>query len=104
MILDIRLLDTRRRAQEGAGFELVGGAKPGFGEHPLRTGNPLPEPGQPGIERDRLGRDLLEIELHMVLQVGADARSVDLDLDAHVLQVLRRPDARQHQELRRVEG
>src|SRR6186713_1021385 len=85
MILDIRLLQPRRGTQEGAGFELVGSAEAALGKQPLCTSDTLPEPWQPGIERHRLGRDLLEIEFHMVLQIGADARPIDLYLNAHVL-------------------
>ena len=103
VILDVGLLDAGRRAKEGAGLELVGGTEPGLEQHPLRARHPLPEPRKPGIEGDRLQADLLEIELHVILKVGADARAVGLDLDAHVLQVLGRADARQHQELRGVE-
>ncbi len=39
----------------------------------------------------------------MVLQVSSD-RQIDLWLDAHLGEMRRRADARQHQELRRVEG
>ncbi|ENN86115.1 hypothetical protein RHSP_32539 [Rhizobium freirei PRF 81] len=103
VILDIRLLDAGRRAQERTGFELVGGAEPLLEEQPLRARDPLHVPGQPGIERHRLHADLLEIEFHMVLQVRADARSVELHLDPHVAQVLTRSDAGEHQQLRGVE-
>lgn len=102
MILDIGLLDARRRAQEGAGFELVGSAEAGFEEHPLRADNPLHVPGQPGVERDRLQAGLLEIEFHMVLQVGADARPVVFHLYAHLLQMLPGADAGEHQQFREL--
>ena len=40
----------------------------------------------------------------MVLQIGADPGAVGDDLDAHVTQMRRRADARQHQQFGRVEG
>ncbi len=40
----------------------------------------------------------------MVLQIGTDARAVHFHLDTHVLQMLRRTDAGEHQQFRRVEG
>ena len=38
----------------------------------------------------------------MIVQVRADARQIMQHLDAHILQMLRRTDARQQQELRRT--
>ena len=55
------------------------------------------------VERDRLLRRDLEIELEMVLQVLADPGQVDDERDAVRLQLRRRPDAGQLQELRRVD-
>ena len=90
-------------ADEGGALELVRGAEPGLGEQPLR-----PDPRHAGVvvvavERDRLQALHLDVELEVVLQVRADAGAVGDDRDAVLGEVRRRADAREHQELRRVD-
>ena len=55
------------------------------------------------VQRDRARAGLLHVDLEVVLQVGADARAVGDDLDAVLAKLLRRPDAGEHQKLRRVD-
>ena len=69
VVLDVGIVDAGRRAHEGRRLELVGGAEPGLEEQPLRADQRLGERVEHRVERDRLGRFLLDVELQMVLQV-----------------------------------
>ena len=103
MILDIGIIDPRRRADKGAGLKLVRGPKPLFGEQPLRPDQRLAPEIPVFIERDRQLRGELEIDLHMVLQIGPDAGPVCDNLNPMRRQMARIANARQHQQLRRVD-
>ena len=82
---------------------MVGGAEPGLEEQPFGADQRLREQVQLRIERDRLQQFLLDVELHMVLQVLPDAgRSATTSMPCSV-EMLGRADARQHQELRRID-
>ena len=67
MILDIWVFHPFIRADEGGGFKLVRGAKPGFCQQPFSAdtglGYQIPIP----VKRDRLDTGLLDIQLQMVL-------------------------------------
>ncbi len=104
MILDVGVVDAGRRAHEGCRLEMVGGAEAGLEEQPFGADQRLGERVEDRIERDRLERFLLDVEFHMVLQIAPDAGAVGDDLDAVALQLLGRSDARQHEELGRVDG
>ena len=54
------------------------------------------------IERDALRAPRDQPDLHVILQIVADAGRVEHDIDAVLLQQLRRPDAGELQQLRRV--
>ena len=56
------------------------------------------------VERDRLRATHHDADLHVILQVVADAGRVEHDVDAVALQQLRRPDAGELQQLRRIIG
>ena len=56
------------------------------------------------VQRDRPGAAPAQIGVEMVVQVGPDRRHVAHHRDAHVLQVLRRPQAGQQQQLRGAVG
>jgi hypothetical protein len=104
MVLDVGVLDAGLGADEGAGFEMVGGAEARAQEQPLGSDQALPEQIELGIERDRLRAADLEIDLQMVLQVLADAGQMMHRSDAGRTQALLVADARQLQQLGRVEG
>jgi len=74
------------------------------GSHDYRY---FPDPDLPPLRRHRRHR-LQGLPLHealgVVLQVLPHSRGVDDDLDADLAQVLGRPDAREHQQLRPVDG
>jgi len=57
-----------------------------------------------GLHRDRLLRAVLDVDLEVVLEVLADTRQIGHDRDPQRAQVRRVADARQLEELRRVEG
>jgi hypothetical protein len=83
MKLDVGVgYDARRRADEAAALELVGRARPGLEEQPLRPDQRLGEQVPVFVERDRLDAFLLDVELEVILQIGADARPVGDDIDA----------------------
>ena len=52
------------------------------------------------IEGDALGATRHQPDLHVILQVVADAGCVEHDADAVLLQQIRRPDAGELQQLR----
>ena len=103
MELDVRIADARARADEAARLEMVRCAKPAPAHEPLQPDQPSREQPRMAVERDRLLRGHLEIELEMVLQVLADSRPVGDDVDPERSELRRRSDARQLQELRRID-
>ena len=84
MKLDVGPADARARADEAAGFEMVGRAEPGFEGDPAHADQGLGQQAGRRIERDRLRAGLLDIEFQMVLEVRADAGQVVDDRDAAV--------------------
>ncbi len=91
--------------EEAAGLREVGGEQP----PPLAT--PAQDLArQSGEPRRREAEEVRALglvdqgEVEVILQVAADARQSVLDGNAMALQLLRRADARQQQELRRLEG
>ena len=103
MELDVGKLDPRRRAHEGRDLELVGGAEPALQKQPLRPDQKLRRPVEVAVEGDRLAAAHLDVELQVVLQVRPDPGAVGDHRDPVLGEVRRRPDARQHQELRGVD-
>ena len=106
--MDTGCRGTRRPAAErtkAADFELVRGAEPDLER--AATAAPIAQPRRPvvvAVEGDRLQAPHLDVELEVVLQVGADARAGRRRPAMPVLgEVRRRADPRQHQELRRVD-
>ena len=56
------------------------------------------------VQRDALGAARHHPHLHVVLQIVADAGRIEHDIDAVVLEQVRRSDAGELQQLRRVVG
>ena len=94
----------RPRAGDHGEAGAVGGVEAGVGPAPRRdaadrrprTG---PRPGLPLLEAHPVD----DADLVAVLQVAADTRQVDAHRDAELLEFRARSDAREHQELGRVE-
>ena len=103
MVLDVRVVDAGRGTHEGGCLEMVRCAEAGLEEQPLGADQRFRKWIEDRVERDRLDRFLLDIELHVILQVLSDARPVRDDRDAVFLELFRRTDARQHQELWRID-
>ena len=82
---------------------MVGGAEAAPEQQPARADQRLRHQVPVAVERDRPPARHLQVDLEMVLQVGADAGPVGDDRDAVLAQVRRRADARQHEERRRVD-
>ena len=100
----VRVGDVVVRAGEPAALEMVGRAGPAPEEQPLGADErPAPELGRGRLHRDGLEAPVLDVDLEVVLEVGTDARQVGHDGDAEVLQVRRRADAGELEQLRRVD-
>ena len=104
VVLDVRVLHAGAGADEAAGFEVVGGAEAIPEQEPARADQALGDKVPVAVERDRLAALHLQVDLQMVLQVGADAGPVGDHIDAVLLQVLAGADAGEHENLRRVDG
>ncbi len=103
MELDVGIAHARARADEAAGLEMIGGAETAPAGQPVQPDEAARDEAGVAVERDRLLRGDLEIELEMVLQVLADPRTVGDDVDPEAPQLRRRADAGKFQELRRID-
>ena len=103
--LDVGVGDARLAAHEGARLEVSGGGGAGAAQEPLgaRPDHRQREAPLVPVEGDRLLAALLHVHLQVVLQVAPDARPVHHHRDVVPLQVVRVADARQQEELRRVD-
>ena len=101
--LDVGIAHAGARADEAAGLEMIGGAEAAPAQQPVQPDHARATRPVWPIERDRLLRGDLEIELQMVLQILADAGPVGDDVDAERAQLRRRADARELEKLRRID-
>ena len=104
MVLEVRPFHAVAGTDEAAALEVVGGAEPPLGQQPLGADLRLRHLAERPVERDRLAAFHLEIEFEVVCEVAADARPVGHDRDPVLEELRRGADARQHQELGRVDG
>ena len=103
VILDIGVFDTGFGPDKGGRFKLVRRAHASFGEQPLRPDHRLREDIPMLVERDGLACRHLDVQLKMVLQVLTDTRAVRHNVDPVFRQMGRRANARQHQQLGRID-
>src|ERR1700722_6422337 len=82
---------------------MVGGAETAAAKKPLSPDERSADQARMCKKRDRLLRGDLKSEFEMVLQVLANARSIDDDIDTQRAQFRLRPHARQLQQLRRID-
>ncbi len=100
----VRVDDLVVAAREATGLEVVAGTGPATEDEPLEA-DPRPPPElQRRLHRDRLRAGVLDVDLEMVLQVLAHAGQVGHHGHAQRLELGRGADARELQELRRVDG
>ena len=103
VILQVRVLDTGAAADEAARLEVAGGAQALAEEHPVDADLQLVPGLERRVERHRLLAGVLDVDLQVVLQVLADARAVGRHRDAMGAQVVGRADAREQEQLRRID-
>src|SRR5262245_15630936 len=98
VILQVRMLDAGAAADEAAGLEMVGRTDAAAEECPLDADQQLAQRVlQYWVERYRLQAAMLHVGLDVILQILADAREIMHDGDAVPSQMVRRPDAGQHE-------
>src|SRR5580704_10764150 len=105
MKLDVGCLRFRQQAREEAALVDAGRQRPGakkepFDAHMQAAGHRMKRV----IGGDGLGASIDQTNLKMILQVLADALAIDHDRYVVRAQLLSWPDARQHQQLRRLDG
>ena len=103
VVLEIRVANAGAAADEAAGLEMVGRPESGAREQPPRADPSLGERIHHRVERHRLTARHLEVELEVVVQVLTHPGQRMLYGDAVGLKLRRRTDAREFQELRRVD-
>ena len=103
-ILDVGVRFVWRRAGEGADLDLARGADPVVREEPARADrHPAERPGEPVVGAAHV-RAPLDADLQAILQVAADPRQVVRDADSVRARTIGRPDAREHEKVRRRKG
>ena len=97
--------ELRPGAREDRALAGADGQRPGAVEQPFEPHQRLLERAADAVvQRDRLGAAIDRARLEVVLQIVPDARQLVHHLDAVRAQVLGRPDPRQLEHLRRVDG
>ena len=72
MVLNIRPLDTRSRADEAAGLEMIARTQACFGKRPLQTNLELAPRVQMSVDSNGLGAPVLKIDLQVIGEVFTD--------------------------------
>src|SRR5207244_11120013 len=104
MELDVRVAHASAAADEAAGLEVVARAEAVLGEDPAHANEGPAQERHLRVERDRLAASDLEIELEVILQVLAHSGQVGDYVDAESRELTGRPDARELEQLRGVDG
>jgi hypothetical protein len=100
---EVRPADLVVRADEAAALEVVRGAGPAAEEEPAEEDARPVAPLHRRRDRDGLRGAVLDVDLEVVLEVLADPRQVVDDVDPERAQLVRVADARELQQLRRVD-
>src|SRR6266404_8907243 len=103
MKLDVRVAHAGAAADEAAALEMIAGAEAILGEQPARADERAAYERYLRIQGDGLAAGDLKVELQVILQVLAHARQRAHHVDAVGGELMLRADARQHQQLRRVD-
>ena len=104
MELDVRVPHARGRADEAAGLEMRARRRAIVEQEPAQADRDHVVRAHGVEERDGLRALDLKIELERVLELAADAGQVVGDRHADPPQLVRRANAREQQELGRVDG
>ena len=104
MELDVGRLLRPVAPPEAAGLDDVGGDRPLAEQRVFQAGHRLPALLLVAVDAVRPVEFGDDVDIHVIVQVLADARQVVHHLDAVLAEMLGRADARQHQQLRRADG
>ena len=99
VILNIRVVDSLVRPNEGGTFKLVRRPKASLAKEPLRPNPGLAQKVPIFEQGNRLLRGKLKLELQVILQVLTHTGAIRNHLDAMFRQMFGRADTRQHQQL-----
>ncbi len=83
VILHIGILHSGTGANEGAGFEMVGGAEPALEQEPFESNAAFRKQTKLGIQRDRQQALVLEVNLQVIMEIFTHAGEMLERLDAH---------------------
>jgi hypothetical protein len=104
VILQVRVAHIVIAANEGAGLEVIGGAKAFAEQQPLQPDAQLiPWPGG-AVEGDGLRAGVLDVDLQVILQITTDPRQVRAHVDPEFTQDIAIADTGEHQQLWRING
>ena len=103
MVLDIRVANARAAADKAAAFEVIGRAQTVAAQQPARADQALGQPAHVRIKRNRLRAGHLEVEFEMILKIATHAGPIGDDVDALSSQFRRWANARELEQLRRID-
>ena len=103
MKLDVRVAHAGAAADEAAALEVIAGAEAVPGEEPARADERAAHQRNLRVKRDGLAAGDLKVELQVILQVLAHTRQLAHHVDAVGGELVSRADARQHQQLGRID-
>src|SRR5215469_13718558 len=104
MELHIRIAHPRAAANETAGLEMIAGSQPVVAQQPARADERAAPQRHVRVQRDRLTARDLKVELEVILEILTHPREIVDDLDTEGGELGPRTDARELQQLRRVDG
>src|ERR1051326_2942722 len=103
MELNVRVGNARPRAQECSDMALIAGGEAGAEQQPLKSDASYSVGAEQAVDRDRLLALPLQVQLDMIVEISAYARKLLDGLDADAAQVVRRPNPRKQQQVRRAD-
>src|SRR2546423_12427709 len=103
MKVDGRVAPAGAAAEEAAALEVIAGAQSVAGKEPARADERAAHERNLRVKRDGLAAGDLKVELQVILQVLAHTRQLAHHVDAVGGELVSRADARQHQQLGRID-